>query len=140
MKYFLWLAFSVFMLAFPIAVNSESTGKEHELICDEAAYYGEDLHVSIAEIHDRLVSLSWPETPPTVRFAKMRVYAVFQIKVSLSGEVCSVEFIGGNVLIKEALISEIKKWKFRPNMQFLGLIAIRYVTGEYASTEGFRLL
>lgn len=125
----------IFALMIP-AMTASGTTAEQESVCDQSVYYDENLYISIAQIHEQLVSLSWPELSPIMRQARMEAQVVFQIKVSPSGIVCSVEFIGGNRLILEPLLTpEIKKWKFRPDRPFWGLIAIRYVSGR-----GFRLL
>jgi hypothetical protein len=93
------------------------------------------VYVSIVEIHEHLISLSWPKPPSFAKFARIIGNAVFQIKVSTSGEVCAVESIGGQSIVLAMLAPEVKKWKFQPNKPFWGIIAIRYTTNE-----GFRLL
>ena len=136
MKYFVLLMFVLIVLMFPCIVNPESV-VTRESICDGVIYYDE-LHISIAEIHERVVSLLWPDPPPG---ARMRAYAVFQIKVSKSGEVCSVEFIGGNVILRSLLTPEIMKWKFLPDMPFMGLVAIRYASDpRFPESKGFQFL
>ena len=135
MKHILRFIFVLIALMFPTIVAGEPT-EEQESICDKPDHYDEDLYISIAQIHERLVSLSWPYAPPIYWTARVNVYAVFQIKVSTSGEVCAVESIGGNTVIIPPLTSEIKKWKFRPNKPFWGAIVIRYVS----SGNGFYFL
>ena len=136
MKCFFRLMFALIALMFPGIGNPEPAG-EHEHICDESIYYDE-LHISIAEIHERVVNLQWPDPPPG---ARMRAYVVFQIKVSKSGEVCIVEFIGGNLILRSLLTPEIKKWKFLPNMPFMGLVAIRYASDPmFPESKGFQFL
>jgi len=105
--------------------------EEQESVCGTS--YG--LHLSIAQVHERLVNLSWPDILPPLSQARMDAYALFQIKVSTSGEVCFIESKFGSPLIVHPLTPEIKKWKFQPNKPFLGVIVIRYV-----STEGFQFL
>ena len=134
MKYFMTLILVFITLMFPAMAAGESAGKQ-DTICSESISYNEDLYISIAEIHERLLSLSWPAPTSFAKFAKIMGNAVFQIKVSTSGEVCSVESIGGQSIVLAMLEPEIKKWKFRPNKPFWGLIAIRYTTNE-----GFRFL
>jgi len=127
--------FAFIVLLFPTVATCEST-EEQEFICDNPVYYDEDLYISIAQIHERLVSLSWPDIPGIAKLARVSANAVFQIKVSASGEVCSIESIGGNPIFIPSLKLEVKKWKFRPNRPFGGIIAIRYTS----SGRGFRLL
>jgi len=134
MKRLIILIFAFIALLFSAFAADEST-ENKESICDESVYYSEDLYSSISQIHERLVSLSWPDIPPIARRARMSVNAVFQIKVSTSGEVCSIASIGGSPIFIPPLTDEIKKWKFRPNKPFWGVIVIRYV-----SSRGFRLL
>jgi hypothetical protein len=131
MKSLVWLVVVFIALMFPAITTSETMEKQ-ESICEESVYYGEHLYISIAQIHEQLISLSWP-TPPS--FARIVGNAVFQIKVSMSGEVCSIESIGGQSIVLALLAPEIKKWKFSPNKPFWGIVAIRYT-----SSEGFRLL
>ena len=131
MKCLAKLAFALIALMLPVMAADEPA---KESACNESIGPGE--LISVAEIHKRLVSMSWPELSPFMRQARMSTPAVFQIKVSSSGSTCAVEFIGGNRLILAPLLTpEIKKWKFRPNEPFLGIIAI-----WYESSWGFRLL
>jgi len=131
MNYFMRLMLVFITLMFPAIAAGESV-EELESICAEPVYYNEDLYISIAQIHERLVSLSWPKPPS---FASIIGSAVFQIKVSASGEVCSIESIGGQSIVLALLKPEVKKWKFRPDGPFWGIIAIRYTSGR-----GFRFL
>jgi len=89
------------------------------------------LHVSIAQVHERLLSLSWPKQPPG---ARIEGYAVFQISVSVEGKVDCVSPIGGHPLLLSHLSPAIKVWSFRSRMPFLGLVAVRY------TSKGFQLL
>jgi len=118
------------VLTFPVIMADESK-EELGSVCDESVHYS-NLHISIAEVHERIVSLSWPEElPPLYKHARYNTYAVFQIKVSTSGEVCFIESIGGNPFFLPLLSNEIKKWKFRPNRPFWGVIAIRSESGRF---------
>ena len=135
MNYLTRMAFVFMALTLPAVAISDDSAEERELVCDKSVYYSEELYISISDVHERIVSLSWPDIPPIARLARMSVNAVFQIKVSPSGEVCSIESIGGSPIFIPPLTTEIKKWKFRPNRPFCGIIAIRYV-----SSRGFRLL
>lgn len=134
MKRLVKLAFVLIALMFPVIAFSEST-EERDSTCEDSVYYFENLHISIPQIHERLVSLSWPDITPFLRLARMNAYALFQIKVSTTGEVCFIESKSGSPLIVHPLTPEIKKWKFQPNRPFWGVIVIRYV-----STEGFQFL
>ena len=134
MNYYMKVILVFIILMFPAIATSE-VREEQECICDKSVDYSEHSLLSIADVHERLVNMSWPESTPILWFAKIANYAVFQIKVTASGEVCAIEFIGGSALVKAALINEVKKWKFRPGKPFFGLIAIRYET-----SAGFRLL
>lgn len=135
MKHFLRIAFIT--LVFPVIAISESTVEQarQEAVCDEPVYYGEPFHLSITQIHERLIQMSWPDIPPPLRLASMNAYVLFQIKVSTSGEVCFIESKFGSPLIVHPLTPEIKKWKFSPNKPFWGVIVIRYKSGS-----GFHLL
>ena len=130
------LRFVVVVLLFPVIATSESVEEEELVVCDDSIYYDEHLHISIAEIHERLVSLSWPDILPPLSQARINAYALFQIKVSASGEVCFIESKSGSPLIVHPLTPAIKKWKFRPNKPFWGVIVIRYVS----SGNGFYFL
>jgi len=123
---------SVFIaLTFSAIAADESTEKQ-ESACDDSVHYGDLSYISIAEIQERIVSLSWPKSPS---LAEIVGTAVFQIKVSTSGEVCSIESIGGQTIVLAMLKPEVKKWKFRPDRPFWGIVAIRYTT-----SRGFRFL
>jgi len=125
------------------AIAADKSIEEQEFVCDEGDY-SEDLFISIAEIHERLVSLSWPDIPSIARRARMSATAVFKIKVSTSGEVCSIESMGGSPIFIPPLMLEIKKWKFLPNSPFEGVIAVRYTSKltirNTPGNKGFRLL
>jgi len=126
------LIFVLIALMVPASAVGEST-EEKEFTCD--ASYGEHLHISIADIHERLVSLSWPDILPPLSQASMDAYALFQIYVSTAGEICFIESKFGSPLIVHPLTPAIKKWQFRPNKPFWGVIVIRYKSGR-----GYRLL
>jgi hypothetical protein len=129
-----WGSIYIFLaLLFPVIAADESV-KEREANC-ESVSYNENLYIPVAEIHERLKSLSWPELSSFAKFGRIVGNAVFQIKVSTSGEICSIEPIGGQSIVLAMLAPEIKKWKFHPDKPFWGIIAIRYTTNE-----GFRLL
>lgn len=133
MKRFVRLTLVIIALMFSAIATSETT-EEQENVCE--SYYDYDSFISVAQVNEQLVSRSWPELPMILRQARMIAYAIFQIKVSPSGEVCYIEFIGGNsVILKPLLAPEIKKWKFRSNRPFWGLVVIRYESGR-----GFQLL
>ena len=122
------------VLTFPVITADESK-EELGSVCDESVHYG-NLQISIAEVYERIAYRTWPEVPPIYRFARITgAYAVFQIKVSTSGEVCFIESIGGNPVIVQPLMLEIKKWRFLPLKPFWGVIAVKY-----SSSEGFQLL
>jgi len=91
-----------------------------------------NLHISITQVHERLVNLSWPKEPAG---ARIEGYAVFQISVSTQGNVSCVNPIGGHPLLLSHLSPAIHVWTFRSGMPFLGLVAVRY-----GSSEGFQLL
>ena len=129
MKYLSNIVVVFIVLMFPAIAFSEST-EESESVCEEGSF------ISMAQLHERLISRSWPDIPPVARLMRMRVNAVFQIKVSESGAVCSVEPIGGSPIMIPPLTDEIKNWKFRPGRPFMGVLAIRYESGG----GGFRLL
>ena len=130
MRYFVGLLFVFIVLMFP-AIAVDESKEELESACDEAVSYS-NLHISIAEVHERIVSMSWPEElPPLYRYARYNAYAVFQIKVSTSGNVCFIESIGGNPFFLSLLANEIEKWKFRQNRPFWGVIAIRSESGRF---------
>ena len=136
MNYLVKVAIILIFIAgmIPVILNSESSNVQGH-ICDEKVYYSEDAYLSVAQMHERLVSLSWPDIPPVARNARISANAVFQIKVTATGEVCSVVPIGGSPIMIPPLELEIKNWKFQPGEKFWGLIAIRYV-----SSREFRLL
>jgi len=119
----------------PTTASSES-----EPVCDEPFDYNDFTLIPVAQIHERLVSLSWPNLTGFVRSANARGYTVLQIRVSTSGKVCHIEpvYNGNNAIIRiisESLIPEIKKWEFHPNKPFWGIITI-----GYEHRIGFRLL
>jgi hypothetical protein len=119
------LAFITFML--PAMSISEST-EEQSPVCDASRNYT-NLYIPSPEIYKRMMYQSWPEIPPPYRLARTTgIYNVFQIKVSTSGDVCFIETVGGNPVFVPVLMSEIKKWKFRPDAPFWGIIAIKFAT------------
>ena len=134
MKHRIRLTFVLIVLMFPTMAISESAEEQDSNFCDES--YSEHLHISIAQIHERLVSLLWPDISPPLSQARINAYALFQIKVSASGDVCFVESKFGSPLIVHPLTPAIKKWKFSPNKPFWGIIVIRYVS----SGNGYYLL
>jgi hypothetical protein len=91
-----------------------------------------NLHISIAQVHERLVSLSWPKPPPG---ARIEGYAIFQVGVTTEGKVNCISPIGGHPLLLSHLASAIAGWKFRSQMPFLGIIVVRF-----SSSEGFVFL
>jgi len=124
----------------PPATASLEGGNESDPVCDDPFDYNDAMLISVAQIHERLVSLSWPNLTPLVKSANARGYTVLQIRVSTSGKVCHIEpiFTGNNAIIRiisESLIPEIKKWEFLPNKPFWGIINI-----GYEHRIGFRLL
>jgi hypothetical protein len=132
MKYLIRLTLVLGALMFPVMVISEPA-EERDSTCD--ASFSEYMHLSIAQIHERLVNLSWPDILPPLSQASMNAYALFQIKVSTTGDVCFIESKFGSPLIVHPLTPEIKKWKFSPNKPFWGVIVIRYKSGR-----GYQLL
>jgi len=137
MKFLVRLAL-VFIALTVSAMAADQSTEEPKSVCDESVYYGNKLYISIAEVHERVVSLSWPDPPPG---ARIEGNAVFQIKVALSGKVCSIESVGGHRLLLAVLTPEIKKWKFRPEMPFVGLVAVRYAGDpRFPESKGYQFL
>jgi hypothetical protein len=120
MRYLVKLLILLFVIGSHMMANPD---------CENAT--NRSFHVSIAQVHERLIKSPWPLPP---KGAKIEGYAIFQISVSTKGTIDCINSIGGHPLLLSQLNPIIKHWTFRTGLPFLGVIVVRY------ASEGYRLL
>ena len=57
-----------------------------------------------------------PEYPPLARAARAQGQVKLELLISEEGMVQNVVFVSGSVLLKEAAITAVKQWRYRPTI------------------------
>jgi hypothetical protein len=85
----------------------------------------EALQISTADLNKRIRSSEMPNYPPAARAVRAVGESVFELVISLDGEVECVTPISGHPLLRAAIANAMKKWKFeKSHARYTGKIII----------------